>query len=475
VSSGRLRHSFLQNGSITFDDLVKGMEMVQEHYDVLIIGSGPAGLFAAIWLERLGLKNIAIADRHPYPAGGLLNDGKLNFDHHIGIDLDELKLTVEEAVRLIGQVKEIFTAFPECRQVTGSNRDERIEIIERIAREHNVQFIAPEQWHWGTDNGKKAVEYLRSRLFKTKFLLGTDVTSIAGGDPRGFKVLCRCNGKRVSFRADVILAAPGRGGAYEFRDMATQMGIKYNFGPIDVGIRLEMNRKYFDSVNAVVYDPKFIFRTTRHNDRVRTFCTNPGGRVREENYYNFKLVNGDALATRKTENTNFAILNTISLTEPFGDTTEFGRMIAQQFFLLGGGKPLVQRVGDFREGRRSSLSTFNSVNRHYEVCEASYRATPGDITLAMPARIIDNLWESLKTLDKIVPGILHPSTLLYAPEIKFFDTHFPTDRNLETNIERLFVAGDGTGKSRGIVGAAISGIIAARGIARKYYGRDDRG
>ncbi|NTW06660.1 MAG: hypothetical protein HGA29_02330 [Syntrophaceae bacterium] len=298
------------------------------------------------------------------------------------------------------------------------------------------------------------------------------MSAISGGEQRGFKVSCRRNGEPVSLSADFILAAPGRSGAYEFRDMATELGITHNFGPIDVGIRVEMNRRYFDAVNTVVYDPKFVFQTIRHGDRVRTFCTNPGGRVREENYYNFKLVNGDALATRKTENTNFALLNTISLTEPFVDTTEFGRMIARQFFLLGGGKPLVQRVGDFREGRRSSLATFDSVTRHYEVCKASYRAVPGDITLGMPARIIDNLWESLKTLDKIVPGILHPSTLLYAPEIKFFDTHFPTDRNLETNIEGIFVAGDGTGKSRGIVGAAISGILAARGIARKYYDRD---
>ncbi|MBA4397294.1 MAG: hypothetical protein C0394_07925 [Syntrophus sp. (in: bacteria)] len=144
-------------------------------------------------------------------------------------------------------------------------------------------------------------------------------------------------------------------------------------------------------------------------------------------------------------------------------------MIAKQFFLLGGGKPIVQRIGDFREGRRSSLATFDSQTRHFGQCRATYRAVPGDITLGMPARIIDNLWESLKNLDKIVPGILHPSTLLYAPEIKFFDTRFPTDRNLETNIEGVFVAGDGAGKSRGIVGAGISGILAANGIAEKYF------
>ncbi|MBU1965246.1 MAG: hypothetical protein KKD24_05460, partial [Proteobacteria bacterium] len=113
--------------------------------------------------------------------------------------------------------------------------------------------------------------------------------------------------------------------------------------------------------------------------------------------------------------------------------------------------------------------TFNSATRHFGLCKATYPATPGDITLGLPARIIDNLWESLKKLDKIVPGILHPSTLLYAPEIKFFDTHFITDENLETSVKGIFVAGDGTGKSRGIVGAGISGIIAARGIFKKYF------
>ncbi len=445
--------------------------MIREHFNVLIIGSGPAGLFAAIRLESLGVKKIAIVDRRRYPAGGLLNDGKLNFDHRIGIDLDELQITADTAQRLIGQIKAIFIAFPQCRQVTSVEVEEKTARIGNIAAENDVQFIAPEQWHWGTDNGRQAVRYLRSLVPETRFILGTDVIDIAGKSGSGFDVLCKSEGKTAVCEADVVLAAPGRSGAYRFRDMAGKLGVGHNFGPIDVGVRLEINRKFFDAVNEVVYDPKFIFRTARHGDRVRTFCTNPGGRVREENYGHFKLVNGDALSSRKTENTNFALLNTVSLTEPLSDTTEFGRMIARQFSLLGGGKPLVQRVGDFREGRRSSRSSFDSTIRHYEVCRATYRAVPGDITLGMPAMIIDNLWESLKKMDKIVPGILHPSTLLYAPEIKFFDTHFVTDRNLETNVEGIFVAGDGTGKSRGIVGAALSGILAARGIARRYFGR----
>jgi hypothetical protein len=437
-----------------------------KNYNVLIIGSGPAGIFAAIWLEKLGMDKIVIVDRNSYPAGGLLNDGKLNFDYRVGLDINELQIDRETAEKIMQEIKEILIGFPRCRQVTFIENNRKLQAIADMAAEHGSQFIAPEQWHWGTDNGKALVDYLRGYLKKTDFLLNTEAISIEKSGDDKFRVACRRHNKKINYNTRIILAAPGRSGAYWFRDMASELNINHNFGPIDVGIRLELNRKFYDFITDIVYDPKFIFTTGRHSDRVRTFCTNPGGRVRVENYGDFKLINGDALFGKKTRNTNFALLNTVALTKPYSDTTEFGQRIARQFFLLGGGKPLVQRVGDFREGRRSSVATFNSTIRHFEECRATCNATPGDITLAMPARIMDNLWESLKSLDKIIPGILHPSTLIYAPEIKFFDTHFPTDRYLETNVKGVFVAGDGTGKSRGILGAAISGIIAAKGMLR---------
>lgn len=441
----------------------------KEPCSVFIIGSGPAALFAAIRLEALGIERIVIADRNSYPAGGLLNDGKLNFDHRVGIDLEELRIDTGRARDLMAEMKKILTGFEHLRQVTYTENNETADVLREIAREQNVEFIVPEQWHWGTDNGKAAVDYLRGLLKHTVFFLGTEVLSIEKAGGEGFDLLLREGTGTFRHSARVVLAAPGRSGAYWFRDRARKLGIDNRFGPIDVGIRLELNRTIYDPVTAHVYDPKFIFHTARHGDRVRTFCTNPGGRVRFETYEAFQLVNGDALHRKKSRNTNFALINTVALTEPFSDTTEFGRMIARQFFLLGGGTPIVQRVGDFREGRRSSQSTFNSRIRHFDFCRASCAAVPGDITLGMPARIMDNLWESLKKMDKIVPGILHPSTLMYAPEIKFFDTNFPTTADLETNMAGLFVAGDGTGKSRGIVGAGISGIIAAEGMVRNYF------
>jgi len=440
-------------------------------YNVLIIGSGPAGLFAALELERLGVDRVAVLDRQPYPAGGLLNDGKLNFDSRVGIDPEELQTGPDEVRELMAQVRRVFTGFPACRQVTFVEGNGRIEALAKIASEQAAEFIAPEQWHWGTDHGKAAVDYVRSRLQRTELLLGTTARAILRRDDGCWEIRCLHDRRQVRHSARVLLSAPGRSGAYWFRDVAGKLGVRHNFGPIDVGIRLELSRRFYDPVTDVVYDPKFIFRTSRHGDRVRTFCTNPGGRVRLESYGEFKLVNGDALSGRKTANTNFALINTVSLTEPFSDTTAFGQMIARQFHLLGGGRPIVQRVGDFREGRRSSVAALDSETRHFGLCRATCQATPGDISLGLPARILDNLWESLKKMDKMVPGILHPSTLLYAPEIKFFDTHFPTDRNLETNVPGIFVAGDGTGKSRGIVGAAVSGLLAARGIAGKHFER----
>ena len=151
---------------------------------------------------------------------------------------------------------------------------------------------------------------------------------------------------RYRLDSKVVLVCPGRAGAFWLKEVADKLGVQYTFGPIDIGIRVELRKEIMQSLTDVIYDPKFLLHTKRHNDKVRTFCTNPGGRVRTETHNGYELVNGDSLSGHKTENTNFALLTTLKLTEPFSDSIEFSRMVAQLFYLLGGGKPIVQRIGN---------------------------------------------------------------------------------------------------------------------------------
>lgn len=419
-------------------------------YNVIIIGAGPSGLFSALELESLGVRNILLLDKSPFSSGGFINDGKLNFDRRIGFDFE-----VEEEI--LQKVKRMFLEHPSCVCVTDPTHP-TIKDWEEVAQMHGATLISPEQYHYGSNNGKSVVSYLTSKLRHTKRIT-KEVESIEVKDGY-FQV--------DEFTSKVVLVAPGRSGAKWFKDISKNLQIVSYSGPLDVGIRVECDREILDTLTGVIYDPKFIVQTKRHKDKVRTFCTNPGGRVRIEKYNGFNLVNGDALSDRKTNNTNFALLNTIPLTEPFTDATELGRLIALQFHLLGGGKPIVQRVGNFREGKRSRFETFDSSAMHFDCCKASLHCTPGDISLAMPARIMDNLWETLKVLDKIITGLLHPSTLIYGPELKIVSAKYNID-NFETSQKGLFIAGDGCGVSRGIVGAAASGIAAARSIKERYF------
>jgi uncharacterized FAD-dependent dehydrogenase len=194
--------------------------------------------------------------------------------------------------------------------------------------------------------------------------------------------------------------------------------------------------------------------------------------VRVEQHRGFRLVNGDALKARKTRNTNFALLNTVTMTEPLQDTTAMGQQIARFANFWGGEDSLiVQRWGDLMAGRRSKSGTFDSHALDYDKLTPTLPpgsgVTPGDISFAYPGRIVRNLQESLVLLARVIPGVAHPSTLIYVPEIKFYDVRYPTSRELETNVPGLFVAGDGAGKSRGIIGAAVTGTMAAEGMLRR--------
>ncbi len=249
--------------------------------------------------------------------------------------------------------------------------------------------------------------------------------------------------------------------------MGTRIADKHNLlyvsQSIEIGVRVEVRKEILESITNTIYDPSIFIKTKTYDDEIRTFCTNPGGYVTKENYYGYICVNGHALKNKKSNNSNFAFISKVNLTEPVTNTREYGESIAKIANTLGGGKPIVQTLKDLRRGRRSTQSRINK-----GFIEPTLKdVVAGDLALVMPHRIITNIIEGLSVLDKIIPGVNNDETLLYGPEIKFFSNEIETDNNMKIIDEAIYFIGDGAGKAGNIVTAAATGIVAARDILNK--------
>jgi len=435
-------------------------------YDVAIIGAGSAGLFAALELASSDLR-VVIIESGMAPkertsitsgvgGGGTFSDGKLNLSSKIGGNPQAIGCSSAELDALIEQVDAEFTRCGAPAQYSGENA-ETLAQLKQSASQAGIEFIAARQRHIGTVTIREVIDNLYHDLLDKgiEFRLETKVHSIASDDS-GFR-LDTSNG---AIHAGVVIAAPGRVGAYWLREQARNLGIGPAFGPIDIGVRVEFPAELYQSIERVMYDAKLRVRTSTYDDMVRTFCTNPRGFVVREDHEDFVLVNGHAENKRKSDNTNFALLVHMELTDPVEDTTQYGRAVAQLASTIGGGHPILQRLKDLQQGRRSTLDRIRRLPIHPTLTDV----TPGDISMALPQRIVVDLLEAIERLNGVIPGLAADSTLIYAPEIKFYDTQYVIQDGMETRLPGFYVAGDASGHSRGIVFSAVTGIYSARHI-----------
>ncbi len=454
-----------------------------------IIGAGSAGLFAAYELGSAA-KNLEITIfeqgrdvpqrkcssneffcRQCQPCNimsgvggaGVFSSGILNLNPNIGGDLSHLAGSEEKAQEIINYIDKIFLdhGAPQTLFVP-ENSDHKVDLLIRKAASVDITYVPVVQRLLGSENSPAVITALKKTLekkFGVKFRLDTQVTDISRD------LVLTTAPKAETFQFNYLLIASGRIGMEWFEGICEALEIKTVHGPIDIGVRVEVPAILMNSICTIQRDPKFHIFSNKYNDFMRTFCVNHEGFVVREMYDDNRVgVNGVSYLSKKSKNTNFAFLTRINLTEPLEDSTLYGRLIAKQTTILGGGNPLVQTLGDLRHGRRSTPSRI----QQNPVQGTLKSATPGDIAMAYPARILDDISDGLMRLEKVIPGIANNSTLLYAPEVKFAAKKIEVKKTLESvQVPNLFVAGDGAGLSRGIIGAAVTGILAARGILAK--------
>jgi uncharacterized protein len=455
-------------------------------HDVIIVGGGPAGLFASYWLaEHSDLSVLLLEKGSPVSkrtcpvnsysecikcrpcnilsgigGAGLFSDGKLNFIHKLGkTDLTQF-MSLEEAQALIRETEEIFNRFGMDGPVYPTDMDKAKE-IRKNARRFGIELLLIRQKHLGSERLPAYIGSMVDCLVAkgVNVRTGEEVKDILVEDGR-VRGVCT---KEARYEAPHVIIAPGRVGAEWMGTLAERYGLGYTQRGIEVGVRVEVHRDILEDLTDIIYDPTFFVQTSKYDDQTRTFCTNKGGFVTQENYQDFVCVNGHAFSDRKSQNTNFAFLSKVILTEPVTSNQAYGVSIGRLATLIGGGKPILQRFGDLKRGRRS---TWNRIGKGF-IEPTLKNVVCGDIAMALPERILTNVVEGLEKLNNVLPGVANDQTLLYAPEIKFFAMQIQTSHELETSVRNLFVAGDGPGVAGNIVSAAATGLIPAKIITRR--------
>jgi uncharacterized FAD-dependent dehydrogenase len=460
---------------------------MQNKYDVIIVGGGPAGIFAALELSQstnlsilllekgrdLHLRRCPIIGKNRscppcspcdlvsgWGGAGAFSDGKLTLSPQVGGQL-EAYLGTEKAADLIHYVDNIYLKFGASNEVYGAGTE--VGQLSQKAKRVGLRLIPAPIRHMGTESCREVLrdmhKYLADRIESQ-----TDTAAISLIRQNGrIKGIQTDDGQRIESR--YLIIAPGREGADWLLKEAARLGLTLHNNPIDVGVRVEVPITVLQELTDTLYEIKLEFYSPTFGDRIRTFCMCPAGEVTMETTGGLDpviTVNGHSYAHRKTANTNFALLVSATFSPPFREPIAYGKYLARIANIISGGV-IVQKLGDLSQGR---ISTSNSIEEG-AVKPTLKSATPGDLGYVIPYRFLKGINEMLTAMDKLATGIASPDTLLYGIEVKFYSSRLELTENLETEIPNLFAIGDGAGVSRGLIQAAASGVVAAREIVRR--------
>ncbi|MGQ4892129.1 MAG: NAD(P)/FAD-dependent oxidoreductase [Candidatus Njordarchaeia archaeon] len=453
-------------------------------YDVIIVGSGPSGIFTAYELVEHANNNLSIAifDRgrdvperikeressqgpnlsimSGWGGAGAFSDGKITLSTDIGGWLTDL-LPRPIVKKLIEYIDTIWAKFAERSRIYSYDDDKVADIANR-ARKAHLRLIPYTIRHIGTDFAPLAL--MKAKRFLESYIdiyLNTEVEHVLVKDGKVVGIKTK---EGEEFQSKYVVLAPGRFGASWLHKELTRINVSLKTNPVDIGVRLETTNDTMEELTSALYEPKLIYYSPTFDDVVRTFCVNPGGYVIAEEYEDVITTNGHSYEDKKSDNTNFALLISSRFTEPFKDPIAYGKHIARLANLLSGGSVLVQRLGDLKRGRRSTKERLNKSI----VDPTLISAVPGDISYVLPHRHLIGILEMIKALDELAPGLYSDHTLLYVTEVKFYSSRVDTTPELEAvSVKNLFTVGDGSGLTRSLAQSSASGVVVARAILRR--------
>lgn len=452
-------------------------------YDVIIIGAGPGGIFSAYELVKnspelkvavfeaghelgkrhcpidgdkikscVGCKSCSIMSG--FGGAGAFSDGKYNITNDFGGTLYEY-IGKKQALELMHYVDDINMHYGGENTKLYSTAGTKFKTV---CIQNDLHLLDASVRHLGTDINYIVLENIYSYLKdKVQFFFDTPVTSILAEED-GYKIICEDD----IYVCDKCIISVGRSGSKWMESVCKKLEIPTKSNRVDIGVRVELPAVVFAHLTDELYESKIVYRTEKYGDKVRTFCMNPKGAVVNENTNGIITVNGHSYEDpeRQTDNTNFALLVAKHFSEPFKDSNGYGESIARLSNMLGGGV-IVQRFGDLIRGRRSTQSRIDEA-----FITPTLSATPGDLSLVLPKRILDGIIEMIYALDKIAPGTANEDTLLYGVEVKFYNMEVDVNDRLETNkYKGLYIIGDGSGITHSLSHASASGVYVARDIA----------